>query len=130
MAASHDALTEIYDIGEKMAYQIIDFFQTDSNRDLIERLRKEGLVFTVEEEATTGDALKGKTIVITGTLPTMGRREATELLQTHGAKVTGSVSKKTDYVLAGENAGSKADKARELGIPIISEDEMYEMIEE
>lgn len=130
MTASHDALTEIYDIGEKMAYQIIDFFQTDSNRDLIERLRKEGLVFTVEEEATTGDALKGKTIVITGTLPTMGRREATELLQTHGAKVTGSVSKKTDYVLAGENAGSKAEKARELGIPIISEEEMYEMIEE
>lgn len=130
MVASQEALTEIYDIGEKMAYQIIDFFQTDSNRELIERLRTEGLVLTVETEKTTGDALKGKTIVITGTLPTMGRREATELLQSHGAKVTGSVSKKTDYLLAGDNAGSKEDKARELGIPIISEEEIHRLVGE
>ncbi len=130
MGASFEALTDIYDIGEKMAYQIIDFFQTDSNRNLIERLRKEGLILAEEKAKTVGDALRGKTVVLTGTLPTMGRREATELLEKYGAKVTGSVSKKTDYVLAGEKAGSKADKARALGVPILSEEEILQMIGE
>jgi DNA ligase (NAD+) len=80
-------------------------------------------------EQAGGSALAGLTIVVTGTLPTLGRKEAAELIEANGGKSTGSVSKKTSYVLAGEAAGSKLDKARSLGIPVISEEEFLKMIE-
>ena len=79
-------------------------------------------------DETVGSALEGLTFVITGTLPTLGRKEATELIEANGGKVTGSVSKKTDYLLAGEEAGSKLDKANSLGIKVISEEELYQLI--
>lgn len=83
----------------------------------------------MEQEVTSaGGILTGKTIVVTGTLPTMGRKEATELILSLGGKAAGSVSKKTDYVLAGENAGSKLTKAQELGIPVLSEEMFLEMV--
>ena len=81
-----------------------------------------------QEEETAEQLLAGKTIVVTGTLPTLGRKEATELIEKYGGKASGSVSKKTDYVLAGESAGSKLTKAQQLGIPVISEDEFKEML--
>ena len=81
-----------------------------------------------QETIVTEGPLTGKTVVVTGTLPTLGRKEATEEIQNAGGKAAGSVSKKTDYVLAGENAGSKLTKAQELGIPVITEDEFFELI--
>ena len=81
------------------------------------------------EREVTDSVLSGKTVVVTGTLPTLGRREAQELIEQYGGKVSGSVSKKTDYVLAGENAGSKLTKAQELGIPVLSEEELREMLD-
>lgn len=82
-----------------------------------------------KEAATIESALTGKTVVVTGTLPSLGRKEAAELIEKYGGKVSGSVSKKTDYVLAGENAGSKLDKANELGITVINEAQLYQMLE-
>ena len=79
-------------------------------------------------QTAQGAVLKGLTIVVTGTLPTLGRKEAAELIESNGGKCTGSVSKKTSYVLAGEAAGSKLDKARALGIPVITEEEFLSMI--
>ena len=76
-----------------------------------------------------GNPFVGKTLVVTGTLPTLGRKEAQTLIERYGGKVSGSVSKKTDYVLAGESAGSKLTKAQELGIRVISEDELYDMLQ-
>ena len=83
---------------------------------------------TTEQDETVASVLTGKTVVITGTLPTLGRKEAVELVEHYGGKVSGSVSKKTDYVLAGEAAGSKLTKAKELGITVISEEELREML--
>ena len=84
---------------------------------------------TTEQDETVASVLTGKTVVITGTLPTLGRKEAAELVEHYGGKVSGSVSKKTDYVLAGEAAGSKLTKAKELGIPVITEKEFLSMID-
>ena len=83
----------------------------------------------MSETEETGDALAGMTIVVTGTLPTLGRKEAQELIEKNGGKASGSVSKKTSYVLAGENAGSKLTKAQDLGIPVLSETEFLQMIQ-
>lgn len=127
MAATAEDLQEIYDIGDKMALEIVDFFGTEANRKIVAGLREAG-VNMEEAKAAATDELSGKIFVLTGTLPTMGRREAKEILENHGAKVTGSVSKKTDYVLAGDNPGSKAEKARELGIEIIDEAQFKAMV--
>ena len=80
------------------------------------------------EQETIESAISGKTLVVTGTLPTLGRKEAQALIEQYGGKVSGSVSKKTDYLLAGESAGSKLTKAKELGVPVISEAELYGML--
>ena len=128
--ASVEALTEIPDIGLTTAQSIYDFFREEANKQLLARFKAAGVNFVMAAQEGESNALAGKTIVVTGTLPTLGRKEAAELIEKHGGKNTGSVSKKTDLLLAGEAAGSKLTKAQELGIPIISEAEFLEMIGE
>lgn len=115
------------DIGLITAESIRGFFSEEPNRELLARLRESGLHFEADTSAMAGDALAGKTFCITGTLPGMDRNEASALIESYGGKVTSSVSKKTDYLLAGEGAGSKATKARDLGVAIISLDDLKEM---
>ncbi len=123
--ASVEDIAQINGIGEKIAENLVDFFKTDSNKAIISRLKEEGLNLKSEsKEVNTNSEFSGKKVVITGTLPNLSRKEAKALLESKGAQVTGSVSKKTDYVLAGENPGSKYDKAKNLGIPILSEDDI------
>lgn len=125
--ASVEELQEVSDIGGVSAGYIHEFFASVSNQEMLARLESYGVNMELQEEAG-GTALEGKTIVVTGTLPTLGRKEATELIEKNGGKAAGSVSKKTDYVLAGESAGSKLTKAQELGIPVITEEEFLTMI--
>ena len=127
---TREALTELPDIGETTAGDIYDFFHDEENRRLLERLAEAGVNMARAEDTGVSQALAGKTIVVTGTLPTLGRREVEALITQHGGKATGSVSKKTDYLVAGEAAGSKLDKARALGIPVITEAELIDMIGE
>lgn len=128
-AASEEELQTAPEVGPKVAQAIRGFFENHHNRELIERLRQEGLQFTQEIAAKpAGLPLEGKTFVITGTLPTMSREEAKEFIERHGGKAVGSVSKKTSYVVAGEEAGSKLDKAKALGIPVIGEAELRGMV--
>lgn len=126
--ATIDELTAVNDIGEVSAECIRSFFAEEKNRKILERLQETGVNMTAIESETVESVLSGKTVVVTGTLPTLGRKEAGELIEQYGGKVSGSVSKKTDYVLAGENAGSKLTKAQELGIPVISEEELRTML--
>ncbi len=124
-----EKLCEIDDIGSVMAESLEDFFGKESTRELVDRLKGAGVnTGSLTNQDAQGSALSGFTFVITGTLPTLGRKEATELIEANGGKVTGSVSKKTDYLLAGEEAGSKLEKAKNLGIKIISEEELYQML--
>ncbi len=128
MAASAEEIAEIDGFGEVMAQSVAAYFAEPEARELIEHFRKAGvnLKETVEE---TGTALAGKTFVLTGTLPTLSRSEAKALIEQNGGKVSSSVSKKTDYVLTGEAAGSKLTKAQELGIPILGEEEFRHLIQ-
>ena len=119
-AATEEELTAIPDVGGIVAKSITDFFASEKGRDLVDRLLKAGCTPTWES-VTLGDAFAGKTVVLTGTLASMGRKAAGDLIAAHGGKVTGSVSKKTDYVVAGEEAGSKLDKALKLGVPVLDE---------
>lgn len=126
--ASLSDLMRVDDIGEISAKAIYDFFHEKQNQEIIDRLRNAGL--TMEEvDASIDDRFAGKTFVITGTLTNMKRQEAAALIENHGGKVTGSVSKKTDYLLAGENAGSKLTKANDLGVAVITEDDLQTMLE-
>ncbi len=125
-AASQEELETVSDIGSISAEAIRRFFEDEENRRLLEEMKKAGVNMEAEI-AETGTVFAGKTFVVTGTLPTMGRSEAAALIQRLGGKAAGSVSKKTSYVLAGENAGSKLTKAQQLGIPVISEEEFLEM---
>lgn len=126
-AASQEEISAIDGFGEIMAASVWEYFQEPEAKELIEQFRQYGLNF-VEPMEETGQALAGKTFVLTGTLPTLTRQEAKELIEKNGGKVTSSVSKKTDYVLAGEDAGSKLTKAQQLGISILSEEEFQLMI--
>ena len=126
--ASVEQLTEVNDIGEVSALCIRNFFTDEKNIEILDRLKEYGVNMRAEETETVESVLTGKTVVVTGTLPTLGRKEASELIEKYGGKASGSVSKKTDYVLAGENAGSKLTKAQELGIPVISEEQLKEML--
>ncbi|MDY6352165.1 MAG: NAD-dependent DNA ligase LigA [Lachnospiraceae bacterium] len=125
--AGKDELTEITDVGPVIADDIVSFFVQDDSKKLIAELRDMGLVME-EKPEEKGTALLGLTIVVTGTLPGLGRAEVKELIEKNGGKCTGSVSRKTDYLVAGEAAGSKLDKARELGIPVITEQDLIGMI--
>ena len=128
MDASLEALTAVPDIGEITAQSIYEWFRQDQSQHLIRRLREAGLNF--ESKRVIADTrLAGKTVVLTGTLSRFTREEATEKIELLGGKASGSVSRKTSFVVAGENAGSKERKARELGIPVLTEDEFWEMIQ-
>jgi DNA ligase (NAD+) len=128
-AASVDRLTECEDVGEVIAQSIEQWHGDSRNRNLVERLRKAGLNFTSELHQPRAKAgpLTGKTFVLTGTLPNLSREEAAAKIEALGGKVSGSVSKKTDYVVAGEDTGSKLDKAQTLGIKIIGETELLKL---
>jgi len=115
-----DRLTRVNDIGPKVAASIRDFFSNPINLALIERLQKAGLTMLAEKKVRTS-TLEGLTFVLTGTLPTLTREAAKELIESAGGRVSGTVSKKTSYVVAGEEAGSKLDKAQSLGVPILDE---------
>jgi DNA ligase (NAD+) len=126
--AGEEELQRAEEVGPKVAQSIRKFFHEKRNRDLIERLRAEGLPFQYQSPRKASGALAGRTFVLTGTLPTLAREEAKERIERAGGKVAGSVSRKTNYVVAGEEAGSKLDKARELGIEVIDEAGLLEML--
>lgn len=126
-AADREQLQEVNDIGEVSADCIFRFFQDEKNQIVMERLRSHGVNMEYIPEEGADERFAGMTFVITGTLPNMDRKEAAALIEKYGGKVSGSVSKKTAYVLAGENAGSKLTKANELGIKVISEEDILVM---
>ena len=127
MAATEEDLTAVPDIGGITAKSLLDWFANSQSQHLIRTLREAGVSFD-STEAPVGDKLAGKTFVLTGTLPTMDRKEAAALIEAQGGKVSGSVSKKTSYVVAGEAAGSKLKKANDLGIPVLTEDELMKLL--
>jgi len=130
MAASEVELLEVRDVGPVLAESIRDFFAEPHNRDVIDALRKGGVRWTEgPRRRTAAGPLTGKTFVLTGALPSLSRDEAKALLEAAGATVAGSVSKKTDYVVAGADAGSKLAKAESLGVAIIDEDRMRALLE-
>ena len=127
MDAQMEDLLTVNDVGPVVANSIISFMSESHNREVIEQLLASGIEFQVEEQIASVD-LSGKTFVLTGTLPTMSRDQAKALLEAAGAKVAGSVSQKTSYVVAGSDAGSKLEKANELGIPILDEDALMKIL--
>ncbi|HXD04857.1 MAG TPA: NAD-dependent DNA ligase LigA [Burkholderiaceae bacterium] len=130
MDADVERLLEVNDVGPVVAQSIHTFFQQPHNREVVEQLRAAGVHWEEHEGVASAASLPlaGKTFVLTGTFPTLSREEAKERLEAAGAKVAGSVSKKTDYVVAGEAAGSKLDKARELGVSVIDEAGMLDLL--
>jgi DNA ligase (NAD+) len=125
--ATEEDLQRAEEVGPKVAQSIHRFFEEKRNRDLIERLRKEGLPFTYAVKRKAGGPLQGLNFVLTGTLPTLTREDARRRIETAGGKVTGSVTRKTDYVVAGADPGSKLDKANELGLKVIDETKLIEL---
>lgn len=128
MEASTDELERVQEIGPRISTAVRQFFDVPANRELVEKLRSAGLNFTAERKRTSS-RLTGLTFVLTGTLPTLTREEAKERIEREGGNVSGSVSKKTSYVVAGEEAGSKLDKARALGVPVLDEAGLMELLE-
>jgi DNA ligase (NAD+) len=128
VSASAEAIDDVEGIGPILAQSIVDWFHDPVHQQVLDKMRRAGVTMqaTVKEKAS--NAFDGLTFVLTGTLPTLSRDEAGELIEAHGGKVGGSVSKKTNYVLVGDSPGSKADKARQLGVPIIREDDLKRMI--
>jgi len=127
MAAEKEKLEEVHEVGPRVAEAVYDFFRVPKNIFLLEKLESAGLRFTGEKRQKTAQ-LEGKTFVLTGTLPAMSREEAKEKIEAAGGRVSGSVSKKTSFVVAGEDAGSKLDKAKELGVSVIDEDALRGML--
>ena len=128
MAASYGELKDVPDVGDITAQNIADWFSQPQSKSMIEKLRSAGVNFE-STRTLTDDRFAGMTFVLTGALTMFTREEATEKIEIFGGKVSGSVSKKTSYVVVGENAGSKERKARELGIPILSENDFFAMIQ-
>jgi DNA ligase (NAD+) len=128
MNATQEELEEVNEVGPRIAESIREFFEEPRNRDLVKRLREAGLMFAGKKRER-GTKLAGKTFVLTGTLLKYTRDEAKKLIEDAGGRVSGSVSKKTDYVVAGSDAGSKLDKAKELGVAVIEENEMEKLVE-
>lgn len=128
MNAKEEQLQEVAEVGPRVSESILEFFQEPRNRELVEQLRKAGLSFSGKKKER-GTKLAGKTFVLTGTLPHLTREEAKKIIEDAGGRVAGSVSKKTDYVVAGADAGSKLDKARELGVKVIDEQAMKGLVQ-
>ncbi|MFT4114586.1 NAD-dependent DNA ligase LigA, partial [Silvibacterium sp.] len=127
MAASAEDLEHVNEVGPRVSLAIREFFDEEKNRALVERLREAGLVFTAEKRKKSSE-LEGLTFVLTGTLPTLSREDAKAKIEAAGGKVSGSVSKKTHYVVAGEDAGSKLEKAQQLGVQVIDEAALLAML--
>jgi DNA ligase (NAD+) len=128
-AASVEELQGVEEVGPKVAESILQFFREPRNCELVEKLRAASLDFAYEPERPAGGPLQGLTFVLTGTLPTLSREMARAMIERAGGKVAGSVSKKTNYVVAGEDAGSKLEKARSLGITVVDELELRRLLE-
>jgi DNA ligase (NAD+) len=124
VAATEEGINTVPGVGGAIAAAVVSFFAEPRNQDLIRRLQAAGLTMVEADAVVEGGPLSGKTYVLTGTLPTLSRPEATALIERAGGRVAGSVSKKTDAVVAGDDAGSKLEKARSLGVEVISEDEL------
>ncbi len=120
MAATKEELEAVNEVGPKVAVALADFFAVEGNRELVERLKAAGLTMTAEKRVTT-TTLEGMTFVLTGTLPTLTREVAKDRIEAAGGRVSGSVSKKTSYVVAGEEAGSKLERATQLGVAVVDE---------
>jgi DNA ligase (NAD+) len=130
-AAPQEELERIPGIGPKLAASVVDWFSHEPNRQVVEKLKAAGVRTKAEKvEIAGGQPLEGLTFVITGTLPTMSREQAKAFVQSHGGRVTGSVSGKTDYLVAGERAGSKLSKAEKLDVPVLDEDALKRMVGE
>ena len=127
-AADVEQLAAVEDVGERIAESVLDFFAVEDNCRLVERLEQEGVVMTAQNTAPTDDRFAGKTFVLTGTLADYRREDAAALIRSLGGKVSGSVSGKTDYVLAGEAAGSKLEKAKALGIRVLNQQEFEDLL--
>ena len=125
--ANEEELQQVEEVGPRIAKSIVEFFAEPKNRDLVDELRAAGLTFKGKKKER-GTKLAGKTFVLTGTLANYTRDEAKKLIEDAGGKVAGSVSKKTDYVVAGAEAGSKLDKAKELGVAVIDENGLKELL--
>jgi len=128
LAATEEELSAIDGFGPAKAHAVVEFFSHEGTRQLLERFAALGLNLQAHQAGQAADTLAGYTFVLTGTLPTLSRKEASALIEQHGGRVTSSVSKKTSYVLAGEEAGSKLEKALALGVPVLSEDELMQML--
>lgn len=126
--ANISRISALYGFGEEIAQSIVEWFTVPQNRTLIAQLESHGLDLSSGGASLQSDSFAGKTFVITGTLPTLSREECTALIETHGGKVTSAVSSRTSYVVAGEKAGSKLDKARQLGIAVLSEAELRSLM--
>jgi DNA ligase (NAD+) len=129
MAASSDDILSVRGIGATIADGVVAYFSDPGGRRLVEKLRSRGVNFTEPRAVTAGGPLSGKTAVITGMLPTLSRAKATATIEAAGGRVTGSVSKATDFLVAGEDAGSKLEKAKSLGVEIIDEAELLRRVQ-
>jgi len=129
MSASVEDLTAIHEIGEKTAVNVYEYFHNPHNIELIQKLKAVGVNMEHKEDANASRKLDGKKFVVTGKFPEMSRNELTALIEKNGGTVSGSVSKQTDYVVAGSDAGSKLTKAESLGITVIDLDELLKMLE-
>jgi DNA ligase (NAD+) len=128
MAAPAESLASVRGIGSIIATSVADYFADPTARKLVERLRERGLTFTEPNAVVADGPLIGKIIVLTGSLPTLSRGEATTLIENAGGRIASGVSRKTSFVVAGEEAGSKLDKAKELEIPVIDEAELLRLL--
>lgn len=128
MQASFEQLVEVNDIGETSAKAILDYFHNENNIEMIRRLKEYGVNMEIIQEEGKDQRFEGMTFVVTGTLPTLGRKEASTLIESFSGKVSSSVSKKTTYLVAGENAGSKLKKAQDLQVPVLTEEQLLEMV--
>lgn len=129
MNATLEELSMQEDVGEKTALSIYEFFKQEQTIDLIEKLKQAGVNMNAIEENNTDNRFEGMTFVLTGSLEEFTRDEASDLIEKYGGKTSSSVSKKTTYVLAGEDAGSKLTKAQSLGVNVITETEFKKMLE-
>ena len=127
VAATAEELSRVEEVGPRVSEAIVEFFAQPANRELVQRLKDAGVEMTAEKKQRSTQ-FAGLTFVLTGTLPTLTRDEAKKRIEEAGGKVSGSVSKKTSYVVAGEEAGSKLEKALELKVPVIDEARLLEML--